>query len=275
METIRHLWQADPDLQVVVCTAYADYTWTDMVSELGRTRPVLILKKPFDAIEVCQLATALTEKWTLTRERARFADGLAQEVEERTRELALINEELRAEMAARLATEKDLRHAQKLEALGRLTASIGHASTTPCPTSSSTSATSSKSSRGSSSPRSRNASWTSARRSRMRSAASSATKSLVQGIKAFARPDENSVGAANAREAIDGAVRMVRAELVQRAELVLSVDDSPSSRDRRCQAARASPHERTAERRSGAPGGPGGEPEIGLRLRRGERATRA
>jgi signal transduction histidine kinase len=69
---------------VVVCTAYADYSWTEMVATLGRTDRLLILKKPFDAIEVCQLATAMTEKWNVTRrERERMQDALNAEREAR------------------------------------------------------------------------------------------------------------------------------------------------------------------------------------------------
>lgn len=66
VETIQRLWQAEPDLQVVVCTAFSDYTWPEMVDKLGRSDRLLILKKPFDAVEVAQLASALTEKWNVT-----------------------------------------------------------------------------------------------------------------------------------------------------------------------------------------------------------------
>lgn len=67
IETIQRLWEADSDLQVVICTAFADYTWAEMVASLGCSDRLLILKKPFDAIEVSQLALALTEKWNTTR----------------------------------------------------------------------------------------------------------------------------------------------------------------------------------------------------------------
>ncbi len=66
--TIRHLWQERPDLQVVLCTAYADHSWQDIRRDLGETDSLLILKKPFDNVEVLQLAHALTRKWELNRE---------------------------------------------------------------------------------------------------------------------------------------------------------------------------------------------------------------
>ena len=63
IETIDRIWSEDPDIQVVICTAYSDYTWEDVVERLGVTDQLLILKKPFDAAEVLQLASALTMKW--------------------------------------------------------------------------------------------------------------------------------------------------------------------------------------------------------------------
>ena len=65
VETLEHLWQVDPDLQAVICTAYADYSWTEIIARLGRGDQFLILKKPFDPIEMSQLASALSRKWIL------------------------------------------------------------------------------------------------------------------------------------------------------------------------------------------------------------------
>lgn len=68
LQTIQNLWQVDPQLQVVICTAYSDHSWRDIQDELGRTDKLLMLKKPFDSAEVSQLAVALTEKWKLRSE---------------------------------------------------------------------------------------------------------------------------------------------------------------------------------------------------------------
>jgi diguanylate cyclase (GGDEF)-like protein len=68
IETISHLWKESPDLQVVLCTAYADYSWQEIRKVLGDSDSLLILKKPFDNVEVLQLTHALTRKWELTRE---------------------------------------------------------------------------------------------------------------------------------------------------------------------------------------------------------------
>jgi two-component system cell cycle sensor histidine kinase/response regulator CckA len=65
IETIARIWEIDPELQVVVCTAYADYSWEQMRAKVGQPDSLLVLKKPFDNIEVQQLAHALTKKWLL------------------------------------------------------------------------------------------------------------------------------------------------------------------------------------------------------------------
>jgi diguanylate cyclase (GGDEF)-like protein len=68
IETISHLWEVTPELQVVLCTAYADYSWSEIQKVLGASDSLLILKKPFDNIEVLQMAHAMTRKWELNRE---------------------------------------------------------------------------------------------------------------------------------------------------------------------------------------------------------------
>jgi putative two-component system response regulator len=65
VETIQRIWKEYSELQVVLCTAYSDYSWHEMIDKLGETDKLLILKKPFDNIEVRQIACSLTEKWEL------------------------------------------------------------------------------------------------------------------------------------------------------------------------------------------------------------------
>jgi signal transduction histidine kinase len=85
METIRHIWQVDPEILIVICTAYSDRSWEDMVAELGRTDRFLVLKKPFDTIEVRQLALALTERWRLARKAELELGALERLLADRTR----------------------------------------------------------------------------------------------------------------------------------------------------------------------------------------------
>jgi CheY-like chemotaxis protein len=84
VETVRRIWQVDPAVLVVICTAYSDHTWDDMVRKLGRTDRFLLLKKPFDNIEVRQLAVALTERWQLAQEARRQLNELEEQVEVRS-----------------------------------------------------------------------------------------------------------------------------------------------------------------------------------------------
>ena len=65
VETICKIWETYPALQVVFCTAYSDYSWEGMLRKLGYSERMVILNKPFDAIEVMQLAVAMTKKWRL------------------------------------------------------------------------------------------------------------------------------------------------------------------------------------------------------------------
>jgi diguanylate cyclase (GGDEF)-like protein/PAS domain S-box-containing protein len=91
VETVERLWQADPRLQVVFCTAYSDYSWKEILQRLDVRDRLLILKKPFDPIEVYQFASALTAKWQMTEQAAFKMERLEQAVEERTRELSNAN----------------------------------------------------------------------------------------------------------------------------------------------------------------------------------------
>jgi PAS domain S-box-containing protein len=109
VETISRIWQKHPQLQVVICTAYSDYSWEEMIRRIGKSDSLVILKKPFDNIEVLQLAHALTEKWHLSNEikgRLRNLDLL---VNQRTTELQSANEQLKKEIAERMLLENALR----------------------------------------------------------------------------------------------------------------------------------------------------------------------
>lgn len=87
LKTIDEIWKVASDIQIVICTAYADYAWAEVLSHLGHSDQLLILKKPFDNIEVEQLAVALTDKWHLTRQARMTQKQLERLVEERTKEL--------------------------------------------------------------------------------------------------------------------------------------------------------------------------------------------
>ncbi|WP_419659737.1 two component system sensor histidine kinase, hybrid [Desulfosarcina variabilis str. Montpellier] len=126
LETIERLWQVDPQLQMVLCTAYSDYSWQDIQQHLGQTANLLILKKPFDVSEVAQLAATLTEKWRLSKKAATKQATLSFMVEQRTQELQAANQQLKHEIEERKQLEKQLLRAQKMEAIGTLAAGVAH-----------------------------------------------------------------------------------------------------------------------------------------------------
>lgn len=131
LRTIEGLWQVDPNVQVVICSAYSDYSWSEISERLGTSDQLLILKKPFDNVEVLQIAHALTSKWTLSRQWENRIDHLDALVDERTQELDSTNKALQKEIAERDRVEAELRLAQKLEAVGQLAAGIAHEINTP------------------------------------------------------------------------------------------------------------------------------------------------
>lgn len=113
VETIRHIWQEHPHIQVVICTAYSDYSWDQILTSLGETDSLVILKKPFDNVEVLQLAHTLTKKWLMTRAaRTRMAD-LDDMVKKRTLELLEANHRLQNEIERRSRVESELRESEE------------------------------------------------------------------------------------------------------------------------------------------------------------------
>ncbi len=95
LETIERLWAVDPDIQVVICSAHSDYDWTDVVVRLDHADKLLVVKKPFEPIEVLQCASALTRKWQNERALRRQVETLEQVVTARTQGLESANRQLR------------------------------------------------------------------------------------------------------------------------------------------------------------------------------------
>lgn len=106
IETTSRIWEVAPDLQIVICTAYSDYSWSQMIERLGRTDRFLILKKPFDSVEVIQCAHALARKSELIRESRLHAESLEERVRERTSELNTANRQLEREIVERKKARK-------------------------------------------------------------------------------------------------------------------------------------------------------------------------
>ncbi|MDY7032006.1 MAG: response regulator, partial [Thermodesulfobacteriota bacterium] len=94
LQTIVRLWEVDPDIQAVICTAYSDYSWDEIVRTIGYTDNLLILHKPFDNAEVQQIITALTRKWQVTLQARLKLEELEGMIAKRTLELTQRQKEL-------------------------------------------------------------------------------------------------------------------------------------------------------------------------------------
>jgi CheY-like chemotaxis protein len=102
LETIENLWYVDPDLEIVICTAYSDHPWEDLSRRIGNTDKLLILMKPFNSIEVVQLANSLTKKWNLTRLLKLQIESFNSSVSQRATDLREANDRLKTNIAQRI-----------------------------------------------------------------------------------------------------------------------------------------------------------------------------
>lgn len=131
VETVSRLWEVQPDLQVVICSAHSDYSWEEIFEKLDTRDRMLILKKPFERIEILQMAQTLSTKWKLARELGDRMARLELLVADRTAHLEAANACLQREMAERQQMEDQLVQSQKLEAIGQLSAGVAHEINTP------------------------------------------------------------------------------------------------------------------------------------------------
>lgn len=88
IRTISTIWKDAPDIEMVICTAYSDYSWEKILDEVGVSDKLQFLRKPFDVVSVKQMALALTAKWNLAQEVKRHVQDLEKAVAERTKELS-------------------------------------------------------------------------------------------------------------------------------------------------------------------------------------------
>lgn len=64
LQTIQHLFRADPHILAVICSAYSDHAWSTIVEAINHSdRLRMILRKPFDTSELTEIATELTREW--------------------------------------------------------------------------------------------------------------------------------------------------------------------------------------------------------------------
>ncbi|MEE9384861.1 MAG: response regulator [Nannocystaceae bacterium] len=63
VQTTTKLWAIDPAIQVVICTAYTEFSWKETVARLQRSDGLYLLRKPFDPDQIRAFADTLHTKW--------------------------------------------------------------------------------------------------------------------------------------------------------------------------------------------------------------------
>lgn len=91
LETTARILAEDEAIQIVICTAYSDYSLEEIRQRLGPTDRVLILKKPFEPMEAMQLAHSLSQKWLLLHQAKIKMEELDRRVQERTAETQYVS----------------------------------------------------------------------------------------------------------------------------------------------------------------------------------------
>ena len=133
VETIGRVWDKVPNTEIVICTAYSDYTADNIISALGVSHRLLFLKKPFDPLAVKQMALAITTKWNFEATSRTQLETLEQTVQARTQELnetvkklTLTNQELDMSLNKLGETQTLLLQSSKMSALGEMAAGVAH-----------------------------------------------------------------------------------------------------------------------------------------------------
>ncbi len=108
IETTARLWECDADLQVILCTAYSDYSWQDLVGRFPACDQLVLLKKPFDAVEALQLAAALSQKWQLEQDAKERVAALQGTINDQRHHRALAEAQFSAVLAERNRVAREI-----------------------------------------------------------------------------------------------------------------------------------------------------------------------
>ncbi len=87
IKTISKIWEEFPYIEMVICTAYSDYSWDQILTKFGQTDKLFFIKKPVDVVTVKQLSLSLSTKYDLAQRNRDYMVYLEDEVKSRTEQL--------------------------------------------------------------------------------------------------------------------------------------------------------------------------------------------
>ena len=100
IEASTRIRQLDPNIQIVIVTAYSDHDPADIVRLVPPADKLFYVQKPLQIREIRQLAVALGAKWHAERRFSQLQEELEATVAARTTELEQLTERLRQEVVA-------------------------------------------------------------------------------------------------------------------------------------------------------------------------------
>jgi two-component system sensor histidine kinase/response regulator len=87
VQAIEKIWNKHPNIEMVISSAYSDYSWDKILEKFGQTDKLLFAKKPFNIIVIKQLTLSLITKWVIAEKNREYMGHLEKQVKERTAEL--------------------------------------------------------------------------------------------------------------------------------------------------------------------------------------------
>ncbi|MCK5097397.1 MAG: response regulator, partial [Desulfobacteraceae bacterium] len=117
-ETIKKIWSIDPDIKIVIVTAFSEYSPAEIIEFIGRD-DLFYLRKPFHHEEILQFARALTKEWNLEKNR----DFLELSLTAANAKLEKMNIDLKQKVKKQAAL---IVQTEKMASVGILAAGIAH-----------------------------------------------------------------------------------------------------------------------------------------------------